>query len=205
MSNEKIQSIETADAAIIRGAKEVESVNATGKYVAQCFDVHGNLKWEEEFDNLVTTQGKNHLLDTYLAGSAYTGKVFLGLISSTGYSAVAAGDTANSHTGWTEFSGYSQTTRVPPSFSSASSGSKATSTAAVFSITSANTVKGTFLVANTGTSALIASIIGIPKPSPLVLNKNTSIILYKSFNSLIENPLVIFIPVNITLFSKLYF
>lgn len=148
---EIIKTIEATNASVVRGAKEVESVNATGKYVAQCFDVHGNLKWEEEFDNLVTTQGKNHLLDTYLAGSAYTGKVFLGLISSTGYSAVAAGDTANSHTGWTEFSGYSQTKRVPPSFSSASSGSKATSTAAVFSITSANTVKGTFLVANTGT------------------------------------------------------
>jgi hypothetical protein len=147
---------EATDASVIRGAKEVESVNATGKYVAQCFDVHGNLKWEEEFDNLVTTQGKNHLLDTYLAGSAYTGKVFLGLISSTGYSAVAAGDTANSHTGWTEFTGYSQTTRRPPSFAAASSGSKATATAAVFSITSANTVKGTFLVANTGTGLAAA-------------------------------------------------
>jgi hypothetical protein len=148
---------EATDASVIRGAKEVESVNATGKYVAQCFDVHGNLKWEEEFDNLVTTQGKNHLLDTYLAGSAYTGKVFLGLISSTGYSSgVAAGDTANSHTGWTEFTGYSQTTRRPPSFAAASSGSKATATAAVFSITSANTVKGTFLVANTGTGLAAA-------------------------------------------------
>lgn len=157
MSNEKIQSIETADAAIIRGAKEVESVNVTGKYVAQCFDVHGNLKWEEKYDNLVTTQGKNHLLNTYLASNTFSavagGKVFLGIISATGYTAVAAGDTANSHTGWTEFTGYSQTDRVKPSFSAASSGSKSTSSAAVFSINSANTIKGTFLMANNNTGS----------------------------------------------------
>ena len=153
---EVIKSTTHADATVVRGAGNMEEVNVTGKYVAQCFDAHGNLKWEEEFSNLVTTQGKNHLLDTYLAGSAYTGKVFLGLISSTGYTAVAAGDTANSHTGWTEFTGYSQTTRRPPSFSAASSGSKATSTAAVFSITSANTIKGTFLMANTGTGLAAA-------------------------------------------------
>jgi hypothetical protein len=150
---EAINSSTFADATVTRGAKEVEEVKLTGKYVAQCFDVNGSLKWEEKFDNLVTTQGKNHILDTYLAGSGYTGKVFLGLISATGYSAVAAGDTANSHTGWVEFSGYSQTTRRPPTFGAASSGSKATSSAAVFSITSANTIKGTFLVANTGTGS----------------------------------------------------
>jgi hypothetical protein len=154
--SESINSSTHADATVIRGAKEVEEVKLTGKYVAQCFDVNGNLKWEEHFDNLVTTQGKNHILDTYLAGSSYTSKVFLGLISSTGYTAVAAGDTANSHTGWTEFTGYSQTTRRPPSFSAASSGSKATATAAVFSVTSANTIKGTFLVANTGTGLAAA-------------------------------------------------
>lgn len=151
--SEIITPTEAVDASVTRGAKEVESVNVTGKYVAQCFDANGNLKWEEEYDNLVTTQGKNHLLDTYLSGSAYTAKVFLGLISSTGYSAVAAGDTANSHTGWTEFSGYSQTTRRPPSFASASSGSKATAASVTFSITSANTVKGTFLMANNGTGS----------------------------------------------------
>jgi hypothetical protein len=150
---EVINSSTFADATVIRGAGNMEEVNVSGKYVAQCFDVHGNLKWEEEFSNLVTTQGKNHLLNTYLSGSGYTAKVFLGLISATGYTAVAAGDTANSHTGWTEFSGYSQVARVAPVFGSASSGSKATSSAAVFSINSANTIKGTFLMANTGTGS----------------------------------------------------
>jgi hypothetical protein len=155
--SEFIKPMEAADASVIRGAKEVESVNLTGKYTAKCFDVHGNLKWEEEFDNLVTTQGKNHLLNTYLASNTYSavagGKVFLGMISSTSYTAVAATDTANSHTGWTEFFGYSQPARPQPTFSVAASGSKATSTAAVYSITSANTVKGTFLMANNNTGA----------------------------------------------------
>ena len=149
---EKINTSTFADATITRGASNMEEVSLSGKYVAQCFDVHGNLKWEEKFDNLVTTQGKNHLLNTYLASNTFSavagGKVFLGIISATGYTAVAAGDTANSHTGWTEFSGYSQADRVKPSFAAASSGSKATSSAAVFSITSANTIKGTFLMAN---------------------------------------------------------
>ena len=146
--SELITPTEEAGASVIRGAKEVESVNATGKYVAQCFDMHGNLKWEEHYDNLVTTQGKNDLLDKYLGGSSYTATWYLGLISSTGYTAVAAGDTANTHTGWNEFAGYSQSTRVAPVFSAASSGSKATTSAAVFSVTSANTVKGTFLISN---------------------------------------------------------
>jgi len=145
---EVIKSTTHADATVARGASNMEEVNVTGKYVAQCFDVHGNLKWEENFDNLVTTQGKNALLDTYLAGSSYNATWFLGLISSTGYSAVAAGDTANTHAGWNEFSGYSQGTRVAPTFSAASSGSKATASAAVFSVSSANTVKGTFLISN---------------------------------------------------------
>lgn len=151
--SEAINSSTFADAVVIRGAKDVEEVSLTGKYVAQCFDVNGNLKWEEKFDNLVTTQGKNHLLNTYLAGSSYTAKVFLGLISSTAYSAVSTADTANSHAGWTEFSGYTQSARVAPTFSAAASGSKSTASAAVFSINSANTIKGTFLMANTGTGS----------------------------------------------------
>ena len=150
---EKISISDTNDGTVIRGARGMESIKLTGKYVARCYDAAGNQKWEEDFDNLVTTQGKNHILDTYLAGSSYTAKVFLGLISSSGYSAVAAGDTANSHTGWTEFTSYSQTTRRPPTFASASGGSKATASAAQFSINGSGTVKGSFLMANTGTGS----------------------------------------------------
>jgi len=59
--------------------------------------------WRDEVArNLVTTVGKNYLLDNGLAGSSYTAAFYLGLISSTSYSAVAAGDTMSSHAGWLE-------------------------------------------------------------------------------------------------------
>jgi hypothetical protein len=143
---ESVTPNETSDALVIKGAKGVESVDITGKYKIECFAADGTLKWENEYDNLVTTAGKNDLLDKYLAGSSYTAAWYLGIISATSFSAVAAADTSSSHSGWVEFQGYSQATRVAPSFSAASAGSKATSAAAVFSITAANTITGTFLM-----------------------------------------------------------
>lgn len=138
--------IEAAAAAgLIARPGLVEQMLIKGKYIVECRDKDGKLKWKDEIKNLVTTVGKNDMLDKYLAGSSWTtGTVYMGL-KSTG--SAAAGDTMSSHGGWTELnasasSGVRQTT----SFSAASSGSKATSSAVSWSITGTATVAGCFIV-----------------------------------------------------------
>ena len=121
-----------------------EQARATGSYVAEFYDAAGVLRWRDEFANVVTTVGKNLALDTILAGSSYTAAWYLGLIGSAGYSAVSAADTMASHAGWTESVAYSNSTRVAPSWASASAGSKASTTTA-FNINASDTIKGVFL------------------------------------------------------------
>jgi hypothetical protein len=122
-------------------------------------------KWRETFRNLVTTVGRNDLLDKYFSGAAYTAAWYLGLISSVGYSAIAAADTMASHAGWTEAGptnapNYSQGTRPALAFAGASAGSKATSAASAFSITATGTVKGGFattVATKDGTTGILYS------------------------------------------------
>lgn len=134
----------------VHAGNDGERLRLKGRYTFRCYGKDGKLKWVDHVDNLITTVGKNHILDTELAGSGYTAAWFLGLISSTSYTAVAAADTMASHAGWLEAGianapTYSQATRPAPSFAAASAGSKATSAVVVFSITGSGTVKGSFL------------------------------------------------------------
>jgi len=105
-------------------------------------------KWAESFDNLVTTVGKNNMLDQYLAGSSYTAAWYIGLIGATSYTTGAAvGDTSASHAGWVEDVEYSQTARPTTSWSAAANGSKTLSAACVYSINGdGTTIKGCFLI-----------------------------------------------------------
>ncbi len=149
MHGEMAKVQELTDASVIRGAGNGENVGIEGKYFVQCFDKDGNLKWEDYIDNLVTTVGKNDILDKYLGAAAPAG-IFMGLISSTSYSTIVAGDTMGSHAGWLEAGTandphYSQGTRPAPAFSAAAAGAKTTSAAVVFSITTTGTVKGCFI------------------------------------------------------------
>lgn len=122
------------------------------------------VKWEDTFDNLVTTVGKNHMLDNYIAGSAFTQVgPYMGLISSVSYTAVAAADTMASHGGWTEAGSTNAptfTARIAPSWSSASAGSKAASAAVSFTMTGAGTLKGAFLVLGAGAVTTLMSTAG---------------------------------------------
>lgn len=172
MSIEKINPGDSTAATVTRGGGNIESVELRGVYNAVCYDKEGNVKWNEEFPNAVTTQGKNAILDRYFGGATTNGNRFtwyMGLIAANGYSAISTNDTHDSHAGWLESGanyarapGYSQSTRRQITFAASSSGSKATSNAVVFTISVAGTIKGAFIAnsavkASTNASAVIYS------------------------------------------------
>lgn len=78
----------------------IADIKVTHTYKVECFDSNGDLKWEDGFENLVTTEGKNKYLDATLKTGLATPAWYVGLVKtvSTGY---AAGDTLASHA-WTE-------------------------------------------------------------------------------------------------------
>ena len=64
----------------------------------------GELLWEDDLHNLVTTQGLNDALTQHLKGVNYTAAWYVGLAGDS--PVFAAGDTLASHSGWTEIAAY---------------------------------------------------------------------------------------------------
>lgn len=131
-------------------------------YRFEARDRDGSLKWAEELDNLTVTQGLNDLLSKYFKGSSYTASWFVGLIDNSGFSALAAGDTAaqiGGSNGWAEATAYSESVRQTLTLGSASAGSIDNSASkAVFSINGTVTIKGAFVVSSStksGTSGVL--------------------------------------------------
>lgn len=142
-----------------------EAASAEGRYVVECFDADGNLKWSDTIENIVVNVGKNLALDTFLAGSAYTVTgPYMFLAGGTPASA-AATDTMATKTGWTEVGGanaptYSGT-RKTCAWSAAATGSKALSSALSFGITGSGTVAGCGIVFGSGAVSTIDSTAGV--------------------------------------------
>ena len=148
-----------------------EGMGIEGYYHVECRDAQGNLKWEDQFPNLVVAVGKQLMLDTLLKGSSYSVVgPFLGLISGTG-NTFAAADTMSSHAGWSEFVNYTvggSAVRGTAVFGSASSSgltpsnvTTSAATAITYTITGAGgTVGGCFLVTGSGASSTISNTSG---------------------------------------------
>lgn len=150
MSIEKTNAVDGVAAKSGSPSSMSENCDARGTYLAICRDARGNEIWRDEFKNVVTTVGKNYLLDNGLSGSAFTAAFYLGLISSVGFSAVSASDTMASHAGWLEAGlanapTYNEAARRTASWAAAAAGSKALSAGLVFTFTGPGTVKGCFL------------------------------------------------------------
>jgi hypothetical protein len=165
MHNEITSTGDFSSASLIKNADFTETVGMEGRFEAKCYDKDGNLKWEETIDNLVMAVGKQLMLDTILAGSAFTATVVMGLVSGASAPTYAAADTQSSHAGWLESGSanaptYSGTRKTPAFSSATSSGTtptnvttKTTSSAVSFTFTGSGTVAGCFININ-GSSAI---------------------------------------------------
>lgn len=151
-------------ASLLMHASLTDQTIAIGNYAAWC-ERDGVEIWRDEFPNTVMTLGKNILLDTLLKGSAYTVTgPFMGLISSTSFTAISAADTSASHAGWLE-AGSANTptysgTRGTVGFSAASAGVSSSSSAVSFAITGTGTIKGAAIWLGSGAVSTIASTAG---------------------------------------------
>ena len=122
-------------------------------YKVECVGADGEVKWVEEYKNLVTTVGKTDIIDKYFKGSAYTAAWFLGL---KGTGTAAVGDTLASHAGWAEVTPYTGN-RSAITFGTTTGGSN-TASAVSYAITSSATVAGAFVCSvNTGTAGTLYS------------------------------------------------
>lgn len=100
-----------------------------------------------EFDqpNLITTVGRNHILNTEFAGGTPVTTWYIGLVNNAGWTAFAAADTMGSHAGWVELEAYDEASRVEWVEGAAASGSITNSTPSAFTINATVVIKGIFL------------------------------------------------------------
>jgi hypothetical protein len=131
------------------------------QYQVECWR-DGKLAWAEDFHNLVTTVGKNKILDACFKTGEGANQWFIGLVSNTAFTGYAATDTMSTHPGWTEGSPYSNATRpafTPSVPSNASMDNRASH--AVFNINATATIRGAFLVDNSSKGGSSGTLYGV--------------------------------------------
>ena len=154
MQLEQASASATESATLTKPAGISEGANAHGVYNVTCYGSDGALKWSEEINNVVCTQGKNVALDAFLSGSGYSVVgPYMGLINGSASSA-AVTDTMTSHAAWLEVGNanapaYSGT-RKTVGWTGAAASNQKISTSTSFSMTGSGTVGGCFLVFGSG-------------------------------------------------------
>lgn len=141
---------QNVDCNIARNMNFAPKLGLRGEFKVKHYDAQGNLKNEYNFNNDIVNVGKTDILGVYFRSATQTATAnwFMGLISNSGYSALAATDTMASHAGWTEFTSYTQANRVGWAPDAAASQSITNSTPVQFDVNGTGTVKGIFICNN---------------------------------------------------------
>ena len=144
---------DTTESGLMMNSQSNEGLKATGKFLIECYDKDGKLKWTDESKNLVVNVGLQYMAGTALDGStARITSWYLGLYGAASSNNPAAGDTMSSHAGWTEVTDYTEATRPAATFVAATTANPSVVTnsasKAQFTMNATVTVGGAFLTSN---------------------------------------------------------
>lgn len=168
MSIETAKTEDTFNGGLIANTGHINSARATGRFIMECYDKDGALKWAAEESNLVVNVGLQYMAGVALTSTSQSTTWYVGLYGSGASNDPAATDTLASHSGWTEITPYSGN-RVAAVFASATDANPSVVTnsasKASFSINATATVGGAFLCnAASGTSGILFSAADFASP-----------------------------------------
>ena len=152
MLNENAVAEDLVSCTVAKNCGVGESSVGKGVYKVQCIGANGQIKWEEEMSNITTNVGRQNMNAVYFSSSSATATWYLGLVDGASAPTYAVGDTAATHAGWTENTGYSNATRVTCTFGTATTANPSvitnSSSPAAFSMNATSTIAGAFLISN---------------------------------------------------------
>jgi hypothetical protein len=158
---EKGNANDHCDAMVFSGRENLEQCNVHGVYDVICWEGEpekSKILWKDKAYNTVVTVGANQIINSAFGAGPVAGP-FLGLISSVGWSAVAAGDTMASHAGWNEagngvnyplWSTPASNARIAVTFGAAAARTASITAVNFIIATTGGTVEGCFIVMGTG-------------------------------------------------------
>ena len=149
----------------------------SGEFDIQCKDQFGNHKWREKFKNLVTNQGLNDILSVYFASGTQKLLWYLGLIG-TNSTPLATWVSSDIGTIFTEFTGYTNATRLAWTPTGTINSESVVNTAAAYTMNAPGTIYGAFLSSSnviSGTSGILYSASLLTSSRPVVSNDQLNI------------------------------
>lgn len=105
----------------------------------------GKIIHEEVVPNTITNAGKDDILDVMFDGGTQNTSWYIGLIDNAGFTGVAAADTHDSHSGWTENTDYDESNRPEWAPDEPSSQEITNSTARDFTMNASVSIEGIFI------------------------------------------------------------
>jgi hypothetical protein len=170
MSHEIAKASDSVAGGLVAGTRHTEAAKATGRFLMECYDKDGVLKWSAEEKNLVVNVGLQYMAGVALTSTTQilTTSWYIGLYGAGASNTPAATDTLASHAGWTELIPYSGN-RPAVTFVAATNANPSVVTnsasPAAFSINATQVVGGAFLCsAASGTSGTLFSAADFQSP-----------------------------------------